>query len=67
MFEEFWVMNLPWAKNVMGCDGKLSMICYKVCNEIDGREKMLVLKFNNLLKHVGRRKCKVAHLGCVVG
>jgi hypothetical protein len=54
MFEEVWVANLPWAKNVMGCDGKLSMICYKVCNESDGREKLLVSKFNNLLKHARR-------------
>jgi hypothetical protein len=54
MFEEVWVAKLPWAKNVVGCDGKLSMIYYKVCNEIDGREKLLVLRFNNLWKHVGR-------------
>jgi hypothetical protein len=54
MFEEVWVANLPWAKNVMGCDGKLSMIYYKVCNKIDGREKLLVPKFNNLSKHAGR-------------
>jgi len=54
MFEKVWVVKLSWTKNVMGCDGKLNMICYKVCNEIDGREKLLVPKFNNLLKHVGR-------------
>ncbi len=47
-------MKLPWAKNVVGCDGKLNMIYYKVCNEIDGREKLLVPKFNNLLKHARR-------------
>ncbi len=54
MFEKVWVANLPWAKNVMGCDGKLSMIYYKVCNKIDGKAKLLVPKFNNLLKHAGR-------------
>ncbi len=30
----------------MGCNGKLNMVCCKICNEIDGREKLLVLKFD---------------------
>ncbi len=30
------------------------MVWCKVCNEIEGKEKLLVPKFNNLQKHVGR-------------
>jgi hypothetical protein len=36
------------------CNGKLNMFCCKICNEINGREKLLVLKFDNLEKHAKR-------------
>jgi hypothetical protein len=39
----------------------------KVCSEIKGKEKLLVLKFDSFQKHVGRQKCKVACIKCVVG
>jgi len=48
-----WAAKLPWAKIVMGCDGKLSMVCCKICSEIDGREMLMVPKFDSLQKHVG--------------
>jgi len=32
----------------MGCDGKLNMVHYKVYNEINGKEKLLVPKFDSL-------------------
>ncbi len=46
--------KLPWAKVVVGCISKLNMGCCKICNEIDEREKLLVLKFDNLEKHTRR-------------
>jgi hypothetical protein len=52
-FQEMWVAKLPWAKVVMGCDGKLNMVCCKFCNEIDGREKFMGPKFDSLQKYVG--------------
>ncbi len=68
MFQDTnWVAKLPWAKVVVGCNGKLNMVCCKICNEIDGREKLLVLKFDNLEKHVRRKISKVARLMYVVG
>jgi len=66
-FQEMWVAKLPWAKVVMGCDGKLNMVCCKFCNEIDGREKFMGPKFDSLQKYVGWQKCKVARLGCAMG
>jgi hypothetical protein len=48
-----WASKLPWFKVVMGCDGKLNMVCCKIYNEIDGREKLLVPKFDGLQKRVG--------------
>jgi hypothetical protein len=43
------------------------MVCCKICNEIDGREMLMVPKFDSLQKHVGWQKCKVAYLGCAMG
>ncbi len=62
-----WVVNLPWVEVVVGCNGKLNMVCCKICKEFDGREKLLVLKFDSLQKHVGWRKCKVTCLRVIVG
>jgi hypothetical protein len=52
---------------VVGWNGKLNMVCCKICNEIDGREKLLALKFDNLEKHTRRQICKIACLIYVVG
>jgi hypothetical protein len=30
------------------------------CTSIEGKDKLLVPKLDNLLKHVGHRKCKVS-------
>ncbi len=43
-----------------------TLVHCKVCSEIDGRQKLLMLK-HNLQKHTRRQKCKVTCLGCVVG
>ncbi len=54
------VAKLPWVEDVVRCNGKLNMVHCKVYNEIDGREKLLIFKFDNLQKHVGRQKCNIA-------
>jgi hypothetical protein len=41
-------MKFPWG------DGELSMVRYKICYEINGREKLLVLRFDSLQKHARR-------------
>ncbi len=38
-----------------------------ICSKVEGKEKFLILKFNNLLKHIGCRKAKVVGLGVEVG
>lgn len=35
------VVKLPWAEAIVGCDGKLNVVHYKVCNEVDGKEKTI--------------------------
>jgi hypothetical protein len=44
----------------------LTMVQCKVCSEIEGEKKLWVPKFDNLQKHVGKQKCKVTCVGCVV-
>ncbi len=51
--------KLPKAKEVVECHRKLTMVHCKVCNKIEGHEKLLVPKFDSLQKHVGKHKCKV--------
>lgn len=62
-----WATKLSWTEVVVGCDGKLMMVQCKVCSEIEGREKLLVPKFDSLQKRVEKQKCKIVCLGCVVG
>jgi hypothetical protein len=35
------IIKLPWAEAIVGCDGKLNVVHYKVCNEVDGKEKTI--------------------------
>ncbi len=49
------------------CDGNLTMVCCKVCSEIERQEKLLGPKFDSLQKHACRQKCKVTCPKCVVG
>jgi len=67
VFQEVWITKLPWVEAMVGCDGKLNMVHYKLCSELDGREKLLVIKFDNLQKHASRRKCKVARPKLTMG
>lgn len=47
---------------------KVHQVRSKVCMEINGKEKLIALKFNNLWKHGGRKKALFAILGvCKVG
>jgi hypothetical protein len=32
---------------ILGCDRKFNMACCKICSEIDGREKLLIPKFDH--------------------
>lgn len=42
------------------------MVTYKICTNIDGREKLLVLKFDSLIKDSRLRKCILFRLAFVV-
>jgi len=38
-----------------------------ICMKIKGKEKLFMLKFDNLLKHTGRHETKVSNLRVAIG
>jgi hypothetical protein len=48
-------------------NGKMTMGQCKTCSQIEGREKLLVLKLGSLIKHLGLRKCFVVKPRIIVG
>jgi hypothetical protein len=66
-FQNSWVAKLPWAKSIMGVDGKVTQVKCKVCIVIEGRNKFLVPKLDSLWKHVNQRKSTIASASVVVG
>jgi len=53
-----WATKFPWIELVMGANGKLHHVWCKICTDIEHKEKLLVLKLDNLHKHSIRKKCK---------
>lgn len=43
------------ADSVLGLDGRVTQVRYKVCSEVEGREKLLAPKIDSLWKHAGSR------------
>jgi len=55
-------MQLPWVESVIDTIGNVHQIQCAICSKVEGKPKLLVFKLDNLLKHVGRLKAKVASL-----
>jgi hypothetical protein len=44
----------------------MKMVTYKICTDVDGKEKLLVLTFDFLIKHSRLRNCILFRLAFVV-
>jgi hypothetical protein len=55
--------KLPWVKAMLGVNGKMMMVKCKVYKDIESWEKLLMLKFDGLHKHIGHCKVIVARQG----
>jgi hypothetical protein len=55
-FQDFWVVRLPWWKSCVGSNGNLHTVKCKICNEVEGTNKLLFPKWDYLYKHVGCKK-----------
>ncbi len=61
-----WACRFPWAKTIVGEDGLVTQVRCKICSNIEGKPKLLALKFNTLHKHVGCCKATIPSSGIVV-
>ncbi len=66
-FQDSWVVKLPWAKSIVGAKGKATQVKCKVCNIIDERNRLLVVKSNSLWKPIGRGKVTITSISVVMG
>jgi hypothetical protein len=42
-FKESWAIKLPWAELCLGLNGNLHIIKCRICNEVEGKDKILLL------------------------
>lgn len=66
-FQNKWVACFPWVESIIDYKGNVHKVHYAIYWKVEGKEKLLIPKLNNLLKHVGCRKTKVVGLGVEVG
>ncbi len=57
---------MPWPEFSIGEDGLVSFIMWIVYSKVEGKEKLLIPKFDFLLKHLGRREAIFVMLGVKV-
>ncbi len=41
MFQDMWACRFPWAEAVVGEDGLVAQVQCKICNNIEGKPKLL--------------------------
>jgi hypothetical protein len=66
-YQDIWVAKFPWVELVVGLDGKVKMVQWKICSTIEWKEKLVVPKLDGLRIHNGKWMCKVVRLGMVRG
>ncbi len=55
-FQDSWVAKFLWVKLCVGSNGNLHTVKCRICNEVEGTNKLLLLKWDCLYKHVGCKK-----------
>jgi hypothetical protein len=60
-------MKFLWSKHVCAEDGKMKLVCCKICSQIEGKKKKLVPKVNSLMKCFSLHKCTKARRGVTIG
>jgi phage-related protein len=48
-----------WVEFVVGDDGLIHVVRCKVCSKVQHKDRLFVLKFDNLSKHASKKKEKV--------
>jgi hypothetical protein len=50
-FQEKWATQLPWVELFVGEDETLLIIKCRVCIEVEGKNKIFVVKWDSFCKH----------------
>jgi hypothetical protein len=58
-FQDVWAAKLPWAEPHLDDEGVLVAVNCKICSMINGKLKLIVPKWDNLEKHMGKRQALV--------
>ncbi len=58
-FQDRWATKLLWVESMVGVDGRVHKVKYKVCNKIERHNNILILKLDYLWKHVNQRKVRI--------
>ena len=48
VFQDIWVVKLPWAESILEADGKVYQVRCLVYMKIEGRDKLLAPKLDTL-------------------
>jgi hypothetical protein len=67
IYQDRWGIRFVWSELVCIADGKMRMVQCKIYSQIEGREKLLVLKLDSLIKHSSFRKCLVTRPRIIIG
>jgi hypothetical protein len=59
VFQDMRACHFPWAEVVVGEDGLVAHVQCKICNNIEGKPKLLTPKLDTFYKHVGRHKATI--------
>ncbi len=66
MFQDMWACHFSWVEAIVGEDGLVAQVWCKICNNIEGKPKLLAPKLDTLHKHVGHCKATILNSGIVV-
>jgi hypothetical protein len=67
VFQDVWVIKLPWVEVVIDFERKMTQVRCRIPNEVGKKEKTLVPKFDGSQKHASRCKTTFACSWVVVG
>lgn len=67
VFQSVWATKFYQVGTVMGLKGKMMQVKCCICDVVENKEKLFVLKFDNFQKYVGHHKAMSAHLWVAIG
>jgi hypothetical protein len=66
-FQDKWVTCFPWVEFVINIRNNVHYVCCVICSKVKSKERLLVSKLDNMLKHVGHCKATISGLWVELG